>query len=133
MKSNAPEKNRSMLAARAYSQIREFSLAKEILSSLIAKQPNDIDLLLALANCHRDAGELKDSVKVLEQAYQIDQKREDVRRGLAVALATANATDDNGVWDRIASLMERLFQEHPMLASFFHAMLLASRKRCCSG
>ncbi len=105
--SNLPEKTRAILAARAYTQLLEFEKAKTLLNSVIRKQPSDIELLVALADCHRDSGEPKEAIQALERAHQVDPKRDDLRRALALALVTSNPKSDEISWDRIASMIER--------------------------
>lgn len=127
LNSSAPEKDRTLIAAKSHLQLGNLERAKKILDAAIARDPKDEDLTLAMVEYYRTLGDSARVVATLEEAIQIAPSRVDIKNSLALALLSNDLNSTSIPWDRIESLVRVEEGASAGKNQLFHAILLASR------
>jgi exosortase len=125
--SSVPEKNRILMGALALIQLQDMDRAKEILDASIARDPNNVEIQLAIVEYYRAVGDQAKVVAALEEAVRLAPSRVDIKNTLAMALATNDVNSASLPWERIASLVSVEEKGSNERNQLFHAILLASR------
>lgn len=125
--SRLSEKSKGLLSAQAYSGLQDYIKAIDSLTVSAKMYPYDIDILYAMTEAYRLSGQSNQALETLEKAYQLNPKRSDVARSLAIMLATSTPSGNTVPWARIGLIVEGIEAQSTDARSLFLAFLLVTR------
>lgn len=120
-----PENVRSLALANGYLNLGDWDQARDWFVKARQASPADANVALAQANLFRATKDNEALLEALEDAHRLAPSRQDIRRQLAVALASQTSDEDS--WNRIRDLVGADSPDATAADRLYHALLLISR------